>query len=110
MRTSSPGPRPATASSNASHRAIRMSGSRSATTVLQWLRPARGIAKQQHELETRDPVTSPPLPVPDRIARGQPPPRLAATFFGVLVAQLPTGSCRRRAEKDAGLADKVQRT
>src|ERR1700722_17895424 len=32
--------------------------------------------------ETRDPVTSPPLPVPDRIARGQPPPRLAAPFLG----------------------------
>jgi hypothetical protein len=30
--------------------------------------------------ELRDPVTSPPLPVPDRFARGQAPPSLAATF------------------------------
>src|ERR1700694_5314440 len=30
---------------------------------------------QQRDKETRDPVTSPPLPVPDRIARGQPSPK-----------------------------------
>src|SRR5882672_4385959 len=48
---------------------------RSECMGLAWRRPPRGrhgqrpITKQI--TETRDPVTSPPLPVPDRIARGQ---------------------------------------
>jgi uncharacterized protein YoxC len=57
-----------------------MSGSRLATTVRPWPPPAPANLDR----ETRDPVTSPPLPVPDRIARGQPPPRLAAPFCGRL--------------------------
>src|SRR5471032_2149908 len=57
-----------------------MFGSRLATVVLPPPPPAPAN-KTTGNIGTRDPVTSPPLPVPDRIARGQPPPRLAATFL-----------------------------
>jgi len=33
------------------------------------------------EFKNRDPVTSPPLPVPDRLARGQPSPNGCRTFL-----------------------------
>jgi hypothetical protein len=44
-----------------------------ATAVRRSLPPAPAITDET--TETRDPVTSPPLPVPDRIARGQPSPK-----------------------------------
>src|SRR5882672_6948588 len=40
----------------------------------------RSVTKQRNK-ETRDPVTSPPLPVPDRVARGQLSPKSWPQLF-----------------------------
>ena len=73
--TSWPGPRPATASSSVSRRAIPTCGSRSVTAARRSPPPRHAIDNETRILRTRDPVTSPPLPVPDRFARGQPSPK-----------------------------------
>ena len=71
--------------SSASRKATRTSGSCSVTTVRRYRPRARRTANDNRNFGTRDPVTSPPLPVPDRFARGQPSPqRLAATFCSQL--------------------------
>jgi hypothetical protein len=41
-------------------------------------------------LELRDPVTSPPLPVPDRIARGQLSPKSWPQLFWTSAEEAPT--------------------
>src|SRR4051794_24175504 len=61
-----------------------MYGSRLVTAARRWLPPAPGIAEKWFiDKELRDPVTSPPLPVPDRIARGQASPKAWPQLFGV---------------------------
>src|SRR6202166_4829842 len=53
-----------------------MYGSRLATAAARPPPPTPAIANRTTgNNRTRDPVTSPPLPVPDRIARGQPSPK-----------------------------------
>src|SRR6202030_1203454 len=82
MRTSWPGPRPATASSSVSRRAIPTYGSRLAMAARRLPPPARPRSRtRQRNNRTRDPVTSPPLPVPDRIARGQLSPKSWPQLF-----------------------------
>src|ERR1700730_202443 len=57
---------------------------RSERMGLAWRQPSRGLNRQRpltKENRTRDPVTSPPLPVPDRIARGQLSPKSWPQLF-----------------------------
>ena len=56
-------------------------GSRSVTTAPRSPLPAPATADETGTQETRDPVTSPPLPVPDRIARGQLSPKSWPQLF-----------------------------
>src|SRR5579871_2092907 len=58
-----------------------MCGSRLATTARPFRPPARTIADGPQFQELRDPVTSPPLPVPDRFARGQASPKAWPQLF-----------------------------
>jgi hypothetical protein len=83
-----------------------MCGSRLAITARPSLpRPRAEQGLDDHR--TRDPVTSPPLPVPDRIARGQPSPNgwpqlfseirhrrsIAMRWCGAYVSSNPSAAC-----------------
>src|SRR5712664_477118 len=52
----------------------------------------RSVTKQRNK-ETRDPVTSPPLPVPDRIARGQLSPKSWPQLFWTVQTLNLLGFC-----------------
>src|SRR5262249_33854378 len=70
------GRRPATALSSANRRPIPINGWRLATTAQPPRRRLRADAREENQQELRDPVTSPPSPSPDPIARPRrsPPP------------------------------------
>src|SRR5260370_8093417 len=57
-----------------------MYGSRLATAARR-LPPPAPATTDNEITETRDPVTSPPLPVPDRIARGRASPKSRPQLF-----------------------------
>src|SRR5882672_8815374 len=82
MRTSWPGPRPATASSSVSRRAIPTYGSRLAMAARRLPPPAPAISNQTKKQGDTRPghIPTPPRPRPDR-ARPALPQELAATFL-----------------------------
>src|SRR6202165_4790367 len=72
-----------------------MYGSRLATAAPRSPPPAPAITDnkeiQQRDKETRDPLTSPPPPVPDRIARGQPSPKSWPQLFCTAISAVCLG-------------------